>query len=139
MQFMVRELAAFELRYTDEYKKKFILPLDIEKNKGIAVDLDWGDLNDCWDTITGVCDLIADARVSMAIFNLAELFESVEETVAPPYSAPTTILKRTMLGKDGRAAARTIDELMTKRHYTRMLTGNPEEYVYVMLHSGLVY
>ena len=136
---MVRELAAFELRYTDEYKKKFILPLDIEKNKGIAVDLDWGDLNDCWDTITGVCDLIADARVSMAIFNLAELFESVEETVAPPYSAPTTILKRTMLGKDGRAAARTIDELMTKRHYTRMLTGNPEEYVYVMLHSGLVY
>ena len=136
---MVRELAAFELRYTDEYKKKFILPLDIEKNKGIAVDLDWGDLNDCWDTITGVCDLIADARVSMAIFNLAELFESVEETVAPPYSAPTTILKKTMLGKDGRAAARTIDELMTKRHYTRMLTGNPEEAVYIMLHSGLVY
>ncbi len=136
---MVRELAAFELRYIDEYKKKFILPLDIEKNKGIAVDLDWGDLNDCWDTITGVCDLIADARVSMAIFNLAELFESVEETVAPPYSAPTTILKRTMLGKDGRAAARTIDELMTKRHYTRIFTGNPEEYVYVMLHNGLVY
>lgn len=135
---MVRELAAFELRYIDEYKKKFILPLDIEKNKGIAVDLDWGDLNDCWDTITGVCDLIADARVSMAIFNLAELFESVEETVAPPYSAPTTILKRTMLGKDGRAA-RTIDELMTKRHYTRIFTGNPEEYVYVMLHNGLVY
>ena len=139
MQFMVRELAAFELRYIDEYKKKFILPLDIEKNKGIAVDLDWGDLNDCWDTITGVCDLIADARVSMAIFNLAELFESVEETVAPPYSAPTTILKRTMLGKDGRAAARTIDELMTKRHYTRIFTGNPEEYVYVMLHNVLVY
>lgn len=139
MQFMVRELAAFELRYIDEYKKKFILPLDTEKNKGITIDLGWEDLNDCWDTITGICDLIADARVSMAIFNLGELFESVEETVAPPYSTPTTILKRTILGKDGRAAARFIDELMTKKHYTRMFTGNPEEYVYVMLHSGLVY
>ena len=141
MQFVVRELAAFELRYIDEYKKKFVLPLDTEKNKGMTVEVKWEDTLDCNETITSMCDLAGMSRLALVIFDLDELFDKEAEEIPSPYgfSAFAPITRNVMLSKEGRAIARCIDAEMIKRHYTRLITMHPEEYVYVMLHSGLVY
>ena len=79
--------------------------------------------------------------LALVIFDLDELFDKEVEEIPSPYgfSAFAPITRNVMLSKEGRAIARCIDAEMTKRHYTRLITMHPEEYVYVMLHSGLVY
>lgn len=140
MQCYMTSLDEFSKSYIEKYKENFTMPLNTQINKGLYADVEYTDCSttDCWDTIDAICSMASMSRIAFVVFNIDVFFDEIQPNSYRPYGAltPPSI---TLLNKDGRAVARHIDKMMTKNHYTRIFTDNPEEVVYAMLHAGLVY
>lgn len=141
MQCYMTNLDEFSKSYIEKYKENFTMPLNTQINKGLYADVEYTDCSttDCWDTIDAICGMVSMSRIAFVVFNIDVFFDEIQEEMTRPYSMATIPIKRTILSKDGRDVVRHIDKIMTKNHYTRIFTDNPEEIVYAMLHAGLVY
>lgn len=141
MQCYMSSLDNFSKFYIEKYKENFTMPLNTQINKGVYADVEYTDCStaDCWDTIDAICGMASMSRIALVVFNIDVFFDEIPEEMPRPYGMATVSIKKIILSKDGRAVATHIDEIMTKNHYTRIFTDNPEEIVYAMLHAGLVY
>ena len=142
MQCYMSSLDEFSKSYIKKYKENFTMPLNTQINKGLYANVEYTDCSttDCWDTIDAICGMVSMSRIAFVVFNIDVFFNEISEEIPRPYGMPKmAAIKKIILSKDGRAVAAHIDKIMTKNHYTRIFTDNPEEIVYAMLHSGLVY
>lgn len=141
MQCYMTSLDEFTKSYIEKYKENFVMPLNTQINKGLYADVEYTDSStiNSWDTIDAICCMASMSRIALVVFNIDVFFDEIEEEMPRPYGMATVPIKTTLLNKDGRAVATHIDKIMTKNHYTRIFTDNPEEIVYAMLHAGLVY
>ena len=141
MQICVRPISEWEEKYIKALEQAVVIPFNHEINKGVWVELTQDDDEDDWNTITGMCQLIADSRAAMIMVNMDALFIKKEVPVRPYEHFGGVQYENTIMTKWGRQVFNVFKQEIEKRHYEMVVVDNsdPEIAVFVMPHSGLIY
>ena len=141
MQICVRPVSEWSEKYIKALEQAVIVPFDHEINKGIWVELTQNDDEDDWETIMGICQLIADSRAAMVMVNLDALFIKSAAPIQPYDHFDGVKYENTILTKWGRQLFNVFKQEIEKKQYKQVIVDNPEPEiaVFVMPHSGLIY
>lgn len=141
MQICIRPISEWGEKYIKALEQAVIAPFDHEINKGIWVELTQNDDEDDWETIMGMCQLIADSRAAMVMVNLDALFIKQAAPIQPYDHFGGVKYENTIFTKWGRQLFNVFKQEIEKRQYEQVIVDNPEPEiaVFVMPHSGLIY
>ena len=141
MRICVRPVSEWREKYIKALEQVVIVPFNHEINKGVQVELSQSDDEYGWETIKGVCQLIADSRAAMVMVNLNELFIKKEVQVRPYEHFGGVEYENTIMTKQGRQVFNVFKQEIEKKQYEMVIVDNPdpEIVVFVMRHSGLIY
>ena len=141
MRICVRPVSEWDEKYIKALEQAAIVPFNHEVNKGVWVELTQNDDEDNWDTIMGMCQLIADSRAAMVMVNLDALFVKKEVQVRSYEHFGGVEYENTIMTKWGRQIFNVFKQEIEKRQYEMVIVDNPdpEIVVFVMRHSGLIY
>ena len=141
MQICVRPISEWEDKYIKALEQAVVIPFDHDINKGVWVELTQNDDEDDWETIMGMCQLIADSRAAMVMVNLDALFIKRQVQVRPYEHFSGVQYENTIMTKWGRQVFNVFKQEIEKRQYEMVVVDNPtpEIAVFVMPHSGLIY
>lgn len=128
-------------KYIKALEQAVIVPFNHEINKGVQIELSQSDDEHGWETIKGVCQLIADSRAAMVMVNLDALFIKREVQVRPYEHFGGVQYENTIMTKWGRQVFNVFKQEIEKHQYEQVIVDNPdpEIVVFVMHHSGLIY
>ena len=141
MRICVRPVSEWDEKYIKALEQAVIVPFNHEVNKGVWVELTQNDDEDNWDTIMGMCQLIADSRAAMVMVNLDALFIKKEVQVRSYEHFNGVQYENIIMTKWGRQIFNVFKQEIEKRQYEMVIVDNPdpEIVVFVMRHSGLIY
>lgn len=141
MQICVRPVSEWREKYIKALEQAVIVPFNHEINKGVQVELSQSDDEYGWETIKGVCQLIADSRAAMVMVNLDALFIKKEVPVRPYEHFGGVQYENTIMTKQGRQILNIFKQEIEKRQYEMVIVDNPDPEIvlFVMPHSGLIY
>lgn len=141
MQICVRPISEWDEKYIKALEQAVVIPFNHEVNKGVWVELTQNDDEDDWETIMGMCQLIADSRATMIMVNLDALFIKREVQVRPYEHFDGVKYENTIMTKWGRQVFQVFKQEIEKHQYEQVIVDNPEPEiaVFVMPHSGLIY
>ena len=141
MRICVRPVSEWREKYIKALEQAVIVPFNPEIDKGVQIELSQSDDEYGWETIKGVCQLIADSRAAMIMVNLDALFIKKEVQVQPYEHFGGVEYENTIMTKQGRQIFNVFKQEIEKRQYEMVIVDNPdpEIVVFVMRHSGLIY
>lgn len=123
------------LQIIEEYKQKYILPLDTKVNKIIQIIPTIEDVNDV-ESISAICKLISDGHIAIVCLCISKLHYSLNSIT--PYAIQS--IDNSIIPKEGRQLISAWRNKLVKENlFTEISTTVDDVVVFGQLNSGLIY
>ena len=123
------------LQIIEEYKQKYILPLDTKVNRIIQISPIIEDVNDI-ESISAICKLIHDGSIAIVCLYINKLHYSLNNIT--PYAVQS--IDNSIISKEGRQLINMFRKRLIDEHlYTEINTVVDNVIVFGQLNRGLIF
>lgn len=124
------------LQVIEEYKQKYILPLNMKANRMLLIIPTIEDVNDV-ESISAICKLISDGHIAIVCLCISKLHYSLNSIT--PYAIQS--IDNSIISKEGRQLIGMFRKRLIDEHlYTEINTVVDDDVVvFGQLNSGLIY
>ena len=121
------------LQVIEEYKQKYILPLNMKTNRMLLITLTLEDVNDV-KSISAICKLISDGHIAIVCLCISKLHYSLNSV--SPYAVQS--IDNSIIPKEGRQLISVWRNRLVKENlFTEISTTVDNVVVFGQLNSGL--
>lgn len=123
------------LQVIEEYKQKYILPLNMKANRMLLITPTLEDVNDI-ESISSICKLVKDGFIAIVCLCISKLHYSLNSVT--PYAVQS--IDNSIIPKEGRQLISAWRNKLVKENlFTEISTTVYDVVVFGQLNSGLIY